>query len=100
MLGSADAGQLLMIAALMISSVLNVIYLLSIPVQAFYMSEDTDPDGRAEGAGGALIQWDNLKEAPLLCILPPMITAFGAFALFFFANPLYDYLKPLVGGAG
>ena len=100
MLGAADAGQLAMIAALMISSVLNVIYLLSIPIQGFYMSPETDADGRAQGANGALIQWGNLKEAPLLCVLPPVITAIGAFALFFFVNPLYDYLSPLMGGAG
>jgi len=100
MLGAANAGQLAMIAALMISSVLNVIYLLSIPIQGFYMSPETDDRGRAQGANGALIQWGNLKEAPLLCVLPPVITALGAFALFFFVNPLYDYLSPLMGGAG
>ncbi len=100
MLGAADAGQLAMIAALMISSILNVVYLLSIPVQAFYMAPETDIEGRAMGAGGAKIAWGDLKEAPLLCVLPPCITAAGAVALFFFANPLYNYLEPLIGGAG
>ena len=99
MLGAADAGQLAIIAILMISSVLNVVYLLSIPVQAFYMSPETEEDGRAKGANGALIQWGALKEAPLLCVAPPIITAIGAFLLFFFANPLYNYLAPIIGGA-
>ncbi|MEO0880394.1 MAG: monovalent cation/H+ antiporter subunit D family protein [Pseudomonadota bacterium] len=99
MLGAADAGQLAMIAVLMISSVLNVVYLLSIPVQAFYMSPETFEDGRATGAKGAAIQWGGLKEAPLLCVLPPCLTAAGALALFFYVDPLYHYLEPILGAA-
>lgn len=97
MLGAADAGQLAIIAVLMISSILNVVYLLSIPVQAFYMNPP-EGDAKAQGAQGAAIQWGNLKEAPLLCVLPPIFTASGAFVLFFFSGALYDYLLPLIGG--
>lgn len=97
MLGAADAGQLAIIAVLMISSILNVVYLLSIPVQAFYMNPP-EGDAKAQGAQGAAIQWGNLKEAPLLCVLPPIATATGAFILFFFSGALYDYLLPLIGG--
>ena len=99
MLGAADAGQLALIAILMVSSILNVIYLLSIPVQAFYLSPQTDDKGRAQGAKGALIQWGALKEAPLLCVLPPVATAVGALVLFFFADQLYAYLAPLMTAA-
>ncbi len=102
MLGAADAGQLIIIIVLMVSSILNVIYLLSIPVQAFYMSPaegDAKPQGVNEsGRGGDGIKWGALKEAPLLCVLPPMATATGAFILFFYADPLYQFLSPLIGG--
>ncbi len=102
MLGAADAGQLAIIAVLMISSILNVIYLLSIPVQAFYMNPaegDAKPQGVNEsGRGGEGIQWGALKEAPILCVAPPLFTAAGAFVLFFFADPLYQFLSPLIGG--
>jgi multicomponent Na+:H+ antiporter subunit D len=97
MLGSADAGQLAIIAVLIISSIFNVVYLLSIPVQAFYMNPAED-GAKPQGAGGASIQWGALKEAPILCLAPPMLTAAGAFALFFFIDPLYNYLLPLIGG--
>lgn len=97
MLGAADAGQLAIIAVLMISSILNVIYLLSIPVQAFYMNP-AEGDAKPQGAGGAGIQWGALKEAPILCIAPPLFTATGALVLFFFADPLYKFLLPLIGG--
>ena len=86
----------------MVSSILNVIYLLSIPVQAFYMSPaegDAKPQGVNETGGeGAGIKWGALKEAPILCLAPPMVTAAGAFLLFFFADPLYNFLTPLIGG--
>lgn len=98
MLGAADAGQLIIIIVLMISSILNVIYLLSIPVQAFYMSP-AEGDARPQGAKGEGIKWGSLKEAPLLCVLPPIATATGAFILFFFADPLYQFLSPLIGGS-
>ncbi len=97
MLGAADAGQLAIIVVLIISSILNVVYLLSIPVQAFYMNP-AEGDAKPQGAGGARIAWGALKEAPILCIAPPLLTAAGAFALFFFADPLYQYLLPLIGG--
>ena len=97
MLGAADAGQLAIIAVLMVSSILNVIYLLSIPVMAFYM-KPAEGDAKPQGAEGAPIQWGALKEAPILCVAPPLVTATGAFLLFFFADPLYQYLSPLIGG--
>lgn len=105
MVGAADAGQLIIIAVLILSSLMNVAYLLSIPVQAFYMAPDTTDDGRPLGANEnpgapkALIQWGALKEAPLLTVAPPVLTAAGAIALFFFANGLYDYLSPILDGA-
>ena len=105
MVGAADASQLLIIFVLMISSVLNVVYLLSIPVQAFYMeSSDKTPtseaeaQGKPQGANGAPIAWGALREAPILCIIPPAATATGAILLFFFSDKLYAYLAPLIGG--
>ncbi len=97
MLGAADASQFAIIVVLMISSILNVIYLLSIPVQAFYMNP-AEEGAEPQGAGGAGIEWRALKEAPLLCVGPPIATATGAFLLFFFADPLFQYLSPLIGG--
>jgi multicomponent Na+:H+ antiporter subunit D len=97
MLGAADAGQLAIIVVLILSSIVNVVYLLSIPVQAFYMNPAED-GAKPQGAGGAFIDWGALKEAPILCIAPPMFTAAGVIALFFFIDPLYRFLLPLIGG--
>ena len=96
MVGAADAGQLAIIAVLIVSSILNVIYLLSIPVSAFYM-KPAEGDEKPQGAEGEGIQWGALKEAPILTVIPPVVTAVGAFLLFFFSGALYDYLTPLMG---
>ena len=96
MLGAADAGQLAIIAVLILSSLLNVAYLLSIPIQAFYMNPAA-PGEKQQGAGGEKIAWGALKEAPLLCVAPPIATALGAVILFFFANSLFTYLAPITG---
>lgn len=96
LLGAADAGELLIILALVVSSILNVVYLLSIPAQAFLMAPQTDAKGRAQGLSGARIDWAHLHEAPLLCVVPPLLTAAGAVLLFFFADPLYAYLAPIL----
>jgi len=101
MIGAADAHELAIIGVLIISSILNVVYLLSIPIQAFYMAPETNERGRAAGLNEgdekrSGIDWGHLHEAPLLCVLPPVITAVGALLLFFFADPLYQYLSPLM----
>ncbi len=98
MLGAAEAHQLLLIAVLIISSLMNVVYLLSIPIQAFYMNPaSADVGAKMQGAGGAGIEWGKLHEAPFFCVLPPILTAAGAFLLFFLAEDLYQYLLPIAG---
>jgi multicomponent Na+:H+ antiporter subunit D len=94
MLGAADAGQLAVIGILIVSSLLNVAYLLSIPVQAFYL-EPAEAGAQPKGSGAKAIDWRNIHEAPILCVAPPLITALFALLLFIFADPLYAYLAPI-----
>ncbi len=99
MVGAADAGEIAIIIVLMISSIFNVVYLLSIPVQAFLL-DTGDTSAKPKGAGGAMVEWGQLKEAPLWCLIPPILTASGAILLFFTAGWLYDYLAPVAGLVG
>ena len=94
MVGAADAGQIAMIAVLMISSLLNIIYLLPIPLRGFY--------GKApEGEGAPAKIGGKISEAPLFCLLPLIFTALGSIALFFMVADLAAYLEPIaeLGGA-
>jgi multicomponent Na+:H+ antiporter subunit D len=93
-LGAAETGQALLIAALMISSVLNVVYLIPIAIRAFMpapaeLAEASQPDDRSN--------W-RIEEAPALCVVPLCITAFGCFVLFFLADLLFRFLNPIVPG--
>ncbi len=82
--GAAEAGAWWALLALILSSLLNVGYLIVIPVRAFFAS------GEKAAASTAT--------APPLTILPPVLTATIALVLFFLAGPIYDYVAPVFGG--
>jgi len=90
-LGAAD-GHAIFIGVLMLSSLLNIGYLIPIPIRAFFF--DPKPE-HAHGHGSAAHAHG---EAPLLCVVPLCITAAGCLALFFFADQIVDLLRPLVEG--
>ena len=82
-LGALEAGQIAIVAVLMISSLLNIAYLMPIPIKGFF--------GKGSGNPGPV----EIKEAPLPCLIAIGITAFGCLALFFFPDPIYRLLRPL-----
>lgn len=84
--GAYEAGHLFLLAALMISSLLNIAYLIPIPIRAFMAPED-----------GKEVEF---HEAPMMCVVPLCITAFGSVVLFFFVNWMYDFLEPITKAAG
>jgi multicomponent Na+:H+ antiporter subunit D len=92
MLGAAQADQLIMIAVLMVSSLLNVAYLVPIAVRGFL---GPAPDGPLPAAAGAAAPRVRIREAPMFCVVPLTLTALGCIALFFFADPLYRLLEPI-----
>ncbi len=79
MAGAADAGQQAMIAVLMISSLLNIAYLLPIVARGFFLR------------GGPKTP-KSFAEAPILCWAPPAVTAFGCVLLFIYAGGIRDFL--------
>ena len=85
-MGALDSGQIIFVAVLMISSLLNIAYLLPIVARGFFSPN-------ADGAGAVQI-----KEAPLFCLVPLCLTATGCIVLFFFAEQIYQFLLPIGGG--
>ena len=85
MVGAADAGQQIMIGVLMLSSLLNVAYLLPLVGRGFFLS---DPENN-KVAG--------IREAPLLVWLPPAVTAVGCLILFLYAGSVQEFLAPIAG---
>jgi len=84
-MGAADTGQWVMIGVLMLSSLLNVFYMLPIVARGFFL---TDPENTGP-----------VSEAPWLCWFPPALTAFGTIVLFFYAGTIVEFLSPIAGGA-
>ncbi len=88
-LGAADAHQAAMIVVLMASSLLSIAYLMPVVARGFFVAAppvNGDHSGESDPGGG-------IHEAPLLCVLPPLITGVGCIVLFLFADGVYDLLK-------
>ena len=79
-LGALDADQIAIVAVLMISSLLNIAYLLPIPLKGFFGAAETNPAA------------SRIKEAPVACLIAMGVTALAVVALFFFPDPIYDLL--------
>ena len=78
-MGTLEAGHIALLAVLMISSLLNIAYLLPIPIQAFF---SRDPHHKKSDSAA-------INEAPLPCLLAITITTLGCLVLFFYPDPVY-----------
>jgi multicomponent Na+:H+ antiporter subunit D len=112
-LGALEAGNELLVAVLMVSSLLNIAYLIPIPVQAFFakpapepvmaMASCTDNPGHGN-PGHDNPGHDNpghgsrsaIHEAPLPCLVAIVVSTAGCVALFFYSDALYDLLLQVV----
>ena len=83
MMGAVDTGQMVIIAVLLVSSLLNVAYLMPIVGKGFFIRDN---------AAAAPVK--NLETSPLVWG-PPAITALGCLVLFFFAGYIEAFLLPL-----
>ncbi|MBC8352388.1 MAG: monovalent cation/H+ antiporter subunit D family protein [Planctomycetes bacterium] len=86
-LGATEAYQWPLVAVLMISSLLNIAYLMPIVVRGFFFAPVDGPEQ------------PKMNEAPLLCVVPLCVTAVGSLALFFFADDVYQLLLPITLGS-
>jgi multicomponent Na+:H+ antiporter subunit D len=80
LLGAVESNHPFLVAILVLSSLLNIAYLLPIPIRAFFAASSA-PDEPTP-----------IKEAPLACVIPLCITATGCVVLFFFADEVYRFL--------
>ncbi|MEM6746601.1 MAG: proton-conducting transporter membrane subunit [Pseudomonadota bacterium] len=83
MLGSVDRGELILLGVLIVSSLMNIVYLMAPAVRGFM-----DPPSAHQGT--------EIAEAPAFCLVPAWTTAIGTVILFLFMGDLVRYLEPLV----
>lgn len=89
MLSAAEAEHVIVIGVLMVSSLLNVAYLLPVAARAFFAPPH---GGMAHSLGAAASPQSGLAEAPAFCVVPICVTAIGCLVLFFSVGGLYEFL--------
>lgn len=77
-MGTLDSGHWVLMGALMLSSLLNIAYLLPIPLRGFFSGQD--------GPGQSIA----IREAPAMALLAIVVTALACVLLFLFPQPLYE----------
>ena len=82
-LAALDADQLILVGVLLVSSLLNIAYLLPVAVTGFF----APPEGEEGG----------LKEAPVACVLPLCFTAASCIILFFYLDPFLALARRIGG---
>nr|WP_265090331.1 monovalent cation/H+ antiporter subunit D family protein [Kangiella spongicola] len=90
LMGTLEAEQVAVMIVLMISSLLNIAYLLPIPLRAFF-------DGNRSVVS---IRRDEIKEAPWPSLLALSITAIMTIVFFFWPQPFYGLAESLANIAG
>lgn len=94
MMGALEADQFAIMVILMVSSLLNIAYLLPIPFHAFFPNlssfKSSDQIGSApEPSENSLSGWQ-IKEAPLPSLIAIIVTTLGCLTLFIYPQPLFE----------
>ena len=80
--GSLDTGTIIWVAVLMLSTLLNIAYLMPIPLRAFLKPDpDLAPGERAV-----------MQEAPFACLWAIVLTAISCIVLFLYPAPLTELI--------
>jgi multicomponent Na+:H+ antiporter subunit D len=83
-MAALEAEQVVLVGVLMVSSLLNIAYLLPIPIRGFFSASEGEPP-----AAG-------IREAPPTCVAALVLTALGCLVLFFHPQPIYRLLTLIV----
>ncbi|MCF6283087.1 MAG: hypothetical protein L3J28_12955 [Candidatus Polarisedimenticolaceae bacterium] len=86
-LGAAETAQMSLLAVLMISSLLNIIYLLPIPIRAFFSKPESGQ------------HYTEIAEAPKPILLAMIVTSTACVILFFYPDPFYQLASLAAGGS-
>jgi len=80
--GSLDTGTIIWASVLMLSTLLNIAYLLPIPLRAFFKPDPSLAPGEKA----------TLQEAPPACLWAIVLTAFTCLLLFVYPQPLTELI--------
>ena len=84
LMGTMETEQFILMGILIISSLLNIAYLLPIPFHAFFPGDKMSSSNTG------------IKEAPLPSLIALCITTLGCVILFVYPQPLYELAKAIL----
>lgn len=100
MMGTIETQQWLLMVILMLSTLLNIAYLLPIPYHAFFSVAKPKSESNIRTAGakefGSILTGTEIKEAPLASLIAIVITTFFCIALFIYPQPLYELARSIL----
>jgi multicomponent Na+:H+ antiporter subunit D len=84
-MGALEANQLGLLAVLMVSSLLSLVYLLEVPLKAFFAKPDQP------------LEHEGIHEAPLPSLIAMGVTSLATIGLFIYPEPFYQLMRLVVG---
>jgi len=88
LMGTIETEQFILMCILIISSLMNIAYLLPIPFHAFFSGDKVSSSEVGIGA--------RIKEAPLPSLIAICVTTMGCLILFVYPQPLYELAKSIL----
>lgn len=86
--GALETDKLIIVAVLTISTLLNVAYLLPIPIKAFFQPSQGERQPWS---------WGQTEEAPLPSLIAITVTTIACVLLFFYPDPFIDLINLIPG---
>jgi len=102
MMGTIETEQFVLMVILMLSSLLNIAYLLPIPFHAFFPKlisfKASDKLNSTSEADEDKLSGFEIKEAPLPSLIAIVVTTLGCLTLFIYPQPLFDLASAILTG--
>ncbi len=104
MMGTIETEQFILMVIFMLSSLLNIAYLLPIPFHAFFpnlisFKASNKLINTTEASGNRFSGFD-IKEAPLPSLIAIVVTTLGCLTLFIYPQPLFELASAVLTGRG
>jgi multicomponent Na+:H+ antiporter subunit D len=102
MMGTIETEQFVLMVILMLSSLLNIAYLLPIPFHAFFPKlisfKTSDKLSSTTNVTEEKLPSFEIKEAPLPSLIAIVVTTLGCLTLFIYPQPLFDLASAILTG--
>ncbi len=95
LLATIETEQMILMVILMLSSLLNIAYLLPIPIRAFFPEENNNKENISNGSQAINTINHKIIEAPLLSLIAILITTLGCIILFVYPQALFNLVSSI-----